>query len=87
MKAIIATTVFGVIMMFAGLMVDNKKTVTSIAAVLFLALLGVNNYELYTTSTNTAEMVFGQMLRLDHLSIWFNTLMTGCTLLYVLLIG
>ena len=87
MKAIIATTVFGVIMMFAGLMVDNKKTVTSIAAVLFLALLGVNIYELYTTSTNTAEMVFGQMLRLDHLSIWFNTLMTGCTLLYVLLIG
>lgn len=46
MTAIIATTVFGIIMMFTGLFVDNKKTVTSIAAVLFLALLGINLLEL-----------------------------------------
>ena len=87
MKAIIATTVFGVIMMFIGLMVDNKKTVTSIAAVLMLALLGVNIYELCTTSANSPALMFNNMLRIDHFSIWFNTLMTGCTMLYVLLIG
>jgi NADH-quinone oxidoreductase subunit N len=87
MKAIIATTVFGVLMMFIGLMVDNKKTVTSLAAVLFLALLGVNIYELCTASPDQPEVLFSNMLRIDHSSLWFNTLMTGCTLLYVLLIG
>ncbi|PQJ10442.1 NADH-quinone oxidoreductase subunit F [Flavipsychrobacter stenotrophus] len=46
MTAIIATTVFGIIMMFTGLFVDNKKTVSSIAAVLFVALLGINIMEL-----------------------------------------
>ena len=85
MKAIIATTVFGIIMMFAGLMVDNKKTVTYIAGVLFLALLGVNIAELCTTTET--QVLYNNMLRIDHLSLWFNTMMTGCTLLYVLLIG
>ena len=85
MKAIIATTVFGIIMMFAGLLVNNKKTVTTIAGVLFLALLGINIGELYT-NTDT-QLLYNNMLRIDKLSLWFNTMMTGCTLLYVLLIG
>jgi NADH-quinone oxidoreductase subunit N len=87
MKAIIATTVFGVIMMFTGLFVDSKKSVTTVAALLFLALFGVNIYELTTTATNGPEMLFSNMLRIDGLSMWFNTVMTGCTLLYALLIG
>ena len=85
MKAIIATTVFGIIMMFAGLLVDNKKTVTYIAGVLFLALLGINIAELCTTTET--QLLYNNMLRIDSLSMWFNTMMTGCTLLYVLLIG
>ncbi len=87
MNAIIATTVFGILMMFIGLMVDNKKTVTLLAAVLFLGLLGVNIYDLVTASATEPQMMFNNMLRLDHASLWFNTLMTGCTALYVLLIG
>ena len=46
MKAIIATTVFGVIMMFAGILVNNKKSIAALAALLFIALLGVNIFDL-----------------------------------------
>ena len=87
MKAIIASTVFGVIMMFIGLMVDNKKTVTMLAAMLFIALLGVNIFELSQSAAKGPELLFNNMLRIDYMSLWFNTLMTGCTVLYVLLIG
>jgi NADH-quinone oxidoreductase subunit N len=85
MKAIIATTVFGIIMMFAGLVVNNKKSVAAIAAVLFAVLLGVNIWDLSTTGDDV--LFFNKMLRIDHYSMWFNTLMTGCSLLYVLLMS
>lgn len=106
MTAIIATTVFGIIMMFTGLFVSDKKTVTSIAAVLFLALLGINILELNdatgpgmrsatlsllgvtdTTNGQFPQVLFNNMLRIDKLSMWFGTMMAGCTALYVLLIG
>ncbi|MBC7555275.1 MAG: NADH-quinone oxidoreductase subunit N [Taibaiella sp.] len=87
MKAIIATTVLGVIMMFAGLMVDNKKAIASLAAVLFLVLLGVNIYELSCCVADGPQAPFGGMLRIDQTSLWFNTLMTGCSALYILLMG
>jgi len=87
MKAIIATTIFGVIMMFAGLMVNNKKSIVVIATILFALLLGVNIWDLATTSANMPDMFFNNMLRVEHYSVWFNTVMTGCTLLYILLMG
>ena len=87
MKAIIATTVFGVIMMFAGLVVNNRKSIATLAAVLFAALLGVNIWDLLTTPANAPQLFFSSMLRVEHYSLWFSTLMTGCSLLYVLLMG
>ena len=106
MTAIIATTVFGIIMMFTGLFVSDKKTVTSIAAVLILALLGINILELSdatgpgmrsatlgllgvadTTNGQFPQVLFNNMLRIDKLSMWFGTMMTACTALYILLIG
>jgi NADH-quinone oxidoreductase subunit N len=87
MKAIIATTVFGIIMMFAGLMVSNKKSVAAIAAALFVILLGVNIYDLATSSASAPQLLFSNMLRIEHYSLWFNTLMTGCSVLYILLMG
>jgi len=88
MKAIIATTIFGVIMMFAGLVVNNKKSVAAIAALLFAALLGVNIWDLASTSPDAAgNLFFSKMLRIEHYSLWFNTVMTGCSLLYVLLMS
>ncbi len=87
MKAIIATTVFGIIMMFAGLWVNDKKSIAAIATVLFAALLGVNIWDLVDASANAPQLMFNNMLRVEHYSLWFNTIMTGCSLLYVLLMG
>lgn len=86
MKAIIATTVFGVIMMFASVMVNNKKSIAAIATLLFAVLLGVNIWDLQTADS-APQLLFNNMLRIEHYSLWFNTLMSGCTLLYVLLMG
>ncbi|MBN8670254.1 MAG: NADH-quinone oxidoreductase subunit N [Chitinophagales bacterium] len=87
MKAIIAATVFGVILMFAGLFVKEKKSVASIAVFLLLALLGVNVWELATTAPTETLSFFNNMLRIDRYALGFNTLMTGCTLLYALLVN
>lgn len=87
MKAIIAATVFGVILMFAGLFVKEKKSVASIAVFLLFALLGVNVWELATTAPTETLSFFNNMLRIDRYALGFNTLMTGCTLLYALLIN
>ncbi len=87
MKAIIATTVFGIIMMFAGILVNDRKNIGSIAALLFAALLGVSIWDLVTTPANAPQLLFNDMLRIEHYSLWFNTIMTGCSLLYVLLLG
>jgi len=89
MKAIIATTICGIILMFTGVMVNNKKSVSTIAALLFAGLLGINVWDLVTTSVDDPgkNLFFNDMLRIDHFSTWFNTVMTGCTLIYVLLLG
>jgi NADH-quinone oxidoreductase subunit N len=88
MKAIIATTIFGIIMMFAGVTVKNKQTVAGLATFLFAALLGVSIWDLTATSANVSDnLFFNNMLRIEHYSVWFNTVMTGCSLIYVLLMG
>lgn len=89
MKAIIATTICGVIMMFAGVMVNNKKSVAAIATLLFAVLLGVSCWDFATTSLTDpgANVYFNNMLRIDQYSAWFNMLMTGASLIYVLLLA
>lgn len=74
-------------MMFTGAFVNNKKGAASLASLLFLLLLGVNVWELTTISADAPQAYFNNMIRVDHISMWFNTLMTGCSLLYVLLMG
>lgn len=88
MKAIIATTVFGVIMMFTGILVNNKKSVAMLATLLFAVLLGVNIWDLNTTSQIASEnLYFNRMLLVEHYPVWFNTVMTGCALIYSLLMA
>jgi len=87
MNAIIATTIFGIIMMFASFMVNSKSAISTLAVVLFAALLGVNIWDLVNTPANAPQLLFSNMLRIEHYSLWFSTLMTGCSLLYVLLMG
>lgn len=87
MKAIIAATILGIVLMFAGLFIKDKKTIVSIATALFLALFGITIWEVQTASSTAPEMLFNNMLRIDSYALWFNMLMAGCTFLYVLLMG
>lgn len=88
MKAIIAATILGIIMMFAGLLMKEKKSIVVLASVLAFVLLGVNIWDVVTTPLDVAPQgFFNNMLRLDRYALWFNTLMTGCTCLYILLAG
>ena len=73
--------------MFASFMVNSKSAISTLAVVLFAALLGVNIWDLANTPANAPQLLYGNMLRIEHYSLWFNTLMTGCSLLYVLLMG
>lgn len=73
--------------MFTGILVKEKRGVSTFAALLFFLLLGVNIWELSTISPNQPQVFFNNILRIDRYAVWFNTLMTGCTLLYVLLSG
>lgn len=88
MKPLVASALFGVIMMFAALSVKEKKTFTTIAILLLIVLIGVNIYELSSImSGEIPEALFNGMLRYGSFSVWFNTLMTVITLLYVILCG
>jgi NADH-quinone oxidoreductase subunit N len=91
MKAIIASTLIGVILMFVGITVKNKSTVVTIATFLICVLFGVNIFEVYGVSTAAGaagpQMFFNNMLSIDSFASWFGLMMTGCTLLYVLLTG
>lgn len=87
MKAIIAATLFGIIMMFAGFAVKEKRSLVGVATLLFVLLLGVNVWELCTAAGGVTVPFFNFQLTVSPFSLWFNTLMTACTVLYVLLVG
>ncbi len=87
MKAIIAATILGIVMMFAGLQMKNKSSVVTLAIVLAFLLLGVNIWDLVTTPATAPVGYFNNMLRIDRYALWFSTLMTGVTVLYTLLVG
>lgn len=87
MKAIIAATVLGVILMFVGIITKKKTSAVALATFFLALLLGVNIGDLMFTDSGAPQTFFNDMLRIDRYSLWFNAMMTGCTFLYALLIG
>jgi NADH-quinone oxidoreductase subunit N len=90
MKAIIAATIIGVVLMFASITNQSKSSMGSLATVLFLLLFGVNVWEVYDSMNATSAIApayLNNMLSMDSFAIWFSMLMSGCALLYVLLMG
>ncbi len=85
MYSLIATVICGIIMMAIGAFVKEKKGVATTAALLLLLLTGINGFEAATVKEGAT--LFKGALGLSRYSYWFNTLMTGCTLLYVMLVG
>ena len=91
MPAIIAATIIGVLLMFVGISTQNKSTMVSVSIALMTILFGVTIWEV-AQSTHQGivlppKFYFNNLLRFDGFSVWFNLLMTGCTLLYMLLLG
>jgi len=90
MKAIIAATIIGVIMMFTGITVKSKSAAVTTAIVLLFVLLGINIWDVMeagSVNAGSAPVYFNGMLSMDSFALWFNLMMTGCTLLFVLLVG
>lgn len=87
MKVIIAAALLGVVMMYVGFVSKEKKNILSIASLLLVVLLGVNVWELCSIQPGQKLSFFNYQLVVDAYAAWFNTLMTACTLLYVLLMG
>lgn len=88
MKPLIASALFGILMMFAALSVKERQTFTKFAIALLSILTAINIWELTEfLSVGTQEFYFNDMIRVESVGLWFFTLMSGITLLYVLLSG
>lgn len=89
MKPLIASALFGILMMFAALTVKERRSFSVFALVLLVLLTGINIWELAETrqalSSNNMGGVyfFKNMIKVDAFNLWFNTLMSALTLLYV----
>ena len=85
MNAIIFSAVWGVVMMFGGLIAKNKTTVTYLAIAGLLVLTGVNL--LHSCGTWVIKVDTHETLHFDSMGLYFNTIAFTATLLYVLLSG
>src|SRR5690606_11205183 len=84
MKPLIATAVFAVIFMLASLYIKEKKALSTLAVVLLAALTGISIWELcHALQSTGSHMYFNQMLKVDAFSLWFFTLMSAVSLLFV----
>jgi NADH-quinone oxidoreductase subunit N len=87
MKVIIAAAIFSIVMMFAGFFAKEKSSIKNIAILLFVALLGVNIWEMCSLSAGEAYPLFGFQLVISNFSVWVNLILTAATLWYILLLG
>ncbi len=90
MKPLIAAAIFGVLMMFSALSVKEKKSFSAFAIALLIILVSINVWELVELTwepqlATSGAMYFNNMLRVDATGLWFNTLMSSVTLIYVVL--
>ena len=85
MKAIIAATIFGILLMFASILMKDKKAMANLAIVFMAALFGVTIWELIITPAGSSQPYFNNMLNISYYGLLFNMLMTGCSLVYTLL--
>jgi len=85
MNAIIVSALLGVVMMFSGILLENKSLLKHIATGGLLLLLVANlmqTYGVYTVVVNSHEL-----LRFQKFGLFFNTIAIAATLIYVVLSG
>ena len=83
MNALIVSAVFGVIMMFSGILLKNKSSIRAVAIAGVLVLLSVNIAEMF--SGPLLSISIDGMMRFDRFALLFNTIVFTCTLFYFLL--
>jgi NADH-quinone oxidoreductase subunit N len=83
MNALILSAVFGVIMMFSGIMLKQKSTVRNVAIAGIILLLLVNILEM--SGTVLFNFDTRGMIAFDRFALLFNTIAFVSTLLYLLL--
>src|ERR1700741_2893116 len=85
MNALIISAVFGVIMMFSGILLKQKSAIRNIAIAGMGLLLVLNVLELYGVvlfTINTHEMIL-----FDRFALVFNVIAVLSTLIYLVLSG
>ncbi|MGN6490807.1 MAG: NADH-quinone oxidoreductase subunit N [Agriterribacter sp.] len=83
MTAIILAAIWGVVMMYSGIVIKNKSAAKTIALLGTLALLVVNHLEYYNIWYIHLDV--NGMLKFTSFGYVFNYIAFGCTLLYFLL--
>jgi NADH-quinone oxidoreductase subunit N len=85
MNTIILSAIFGVVMMFSGIFINNRSAYKNIAAVLLLVLLVLNVFEGNGNSIFHIDTTF--FLHFSRFGLLFNSICIFSTLIYVLLSG
>lgn len=85
MNALIVSAVAGVIMMFGGLVLQNKSAVRSLANILLLAVITASVFEL--RGIQFFHIDTKGMLSFDRFSLLFTSIAAGCTFIFFLLSG
>ncbi|HNB80526.1 MAG TPA: NADH-quinone oxidoreductase subunit N [Chitinophagaceae bacterium] len=82
MNAIVVSAIWGVAMMFAGLLFRKQNTIQVVALLGILVLFGatLSDYHLLGDGIRS----FFHMLELNSYNAWFNVLITGCAMMYFL---
>ena len=84
MEPLVATAFSGIVMMFVSLFIKNKNKTSFVAVALLFVLTAINSW-FFSENSPSSYSLFQGMLVFDSYSMWFNTLMAGIALLYVLL--
>ena len=85
MNAFVLSALLGVVMMFSGILTNNKSVLKYIAAVGLLLLVAFNvldTYAIFKIQINTHGL-----LNFEKFGLYFNTLAFAATFIYVVLIG
>ena len=85
MNAIFFSAVWGVVMMFTGLISKNNHVVRVTAIIGLALLLLVNTLDMQGIHFITADLK--GMLSFDGFSLLFNSIAFSCTLIYFILSG
>src|SRR5215210_5735292 len=85
MNTIILSAIFGVVMMFTGIFINNRSAYKHIAAIALLLMLIFNIYESHGFNLFNVDVKY--FLHFEKFGLLFNSVCIFSTLIYVLLSG